>query len=151
LVEFTCGRNFTDVTGRAYIPIRPDTEGQLRIEATRPNFYTFVDSVFVDTYCEPAVAGDANGNGVCNGLDVTFLQYYFQGSGPHPPDSCMCGDTFLYHAADANGNCTLNGVDIVYLVSYFKGGSAPRFCPTCPTSRLVITDDKNRGLEEGAQ
>jgi hypothetical protein len=97
------------------------------------------------------VPGDANGNGVCNGLDVTFLQYYFQGSGPHPPDSCMCGDAFLYHAADANGNCVFNGIDLVFLVNYLKGGAAPRFCTTCPSSRLVIIDDKKQSSQGAAQ
>jgi hypothetical protein len=145
------GRGFTDVTGRANIPIRPDTEGQLYIEAARPNFYTFVDSIPVDTYCEPAVAGDANGSGACNGVDVIFLQAYFKG-GARPPDSCMCvGGAFLYHAADANGSCILNGVDVTYLVAYLKGGPAPFFCASCPTSRLLIADDKKQVPAEAEQ
>jgi hypothetical protein len=135
------GRGFTDVTGRVTIPIRPDTEGMLKIEADRQNFIGYEDSITVDTYCESAVPGDANGSGSCNGLDITFLQSYFYSSGPHPPDSCMCGDNFLYHAADANGNCTLNGLDLTFLVAYFKGGPAPQFCPTCNISRFMGNDE----------
>jgi hypothetical protein len=134
------GRGFTDVTGHVTIPIRPDTEGMLKIVADRANFKAYEDSIFVDSYCEPAVAGDANGSGSCTGLDVVFLQSYFKGQGPHPPDSCMCGDNFLYHAADANGSCALTGLDLTYLVRYFKGGPAPFFCPTCPISRFLDND-----------
>jgi hypothetical protein len=139
------GRGFTDVTGRVIIPIKPDTEGMLKIVADRANFKSYVDSITVDTYCEPAVAGDANGNGVCNGLDVTFLQNYFRGSGSHPPDSCMCGDVFVYHAADANGSCTLNGLDVTYLVTYFNGGPVPHFCSTCAISRFLEKDNSPEG------
>jgi hypothetical protein len=61
--------------------------------------------------------GDANANGVTNGLDVTYLVNYLKGLGPAP-------DPLL--AADANGNCSTNGLDVTYLVNYLKGiGPAP--------------------------
>jgi len=61
-------------------------------------------------------AGDANGNGSLNGLDVVFVVNYLKGIGPAP---------IPLLAGDANGDCALNGIDVVYLVSYFKGGQVP--------------------------
>jgi len=62
------------------------------------------------------IRGDANGNGVLNGVDVVYLVNYLKGVGP-PPDP--------YLAGDANGNGEVNGLDVVYLVNYFKGGGPP--------------------------
>jgi hypothetical protein len=145
------GRGLTNAGGNVSITIKPDTEGMLTITANRFNFKPYVDSIFVDTYCEPAVAGDANGNGVCNGLDITFLQAYFQGGGAAPPDTCMCGNVMICHAADANGSCTLNGLDVTYLVAYFKGGSAPHICANCPSSRLLESNEQLMKTEEMAR
>lgn len=134
-------RGLTDVTGRVYLTTRPNTVGYLKIVCTRPNFIGSVDSIIVKTFCDSAVAGDANGNGYCQGGDVTFLQRYLAGTGPHPPDSCMCTEsgTFLYHAADANGNCAVQGGDVTYLVAYFKGQvPPPHFCTTCPVPGPIL-------------
>ena len=61
--------------------------------------------------------GDANSNGVTNGLDVGFLVNYLKGLGP-APDPLLAGD--------ANGNCSTNGIDVGYLVNFLKGiGPAP--------------------------
>ncbi len=61
--------------------------------------------------------GDANSNGVTNGIDVTFMVNYLKGLGP-APDPLLAGD--------ANGNCSTNGIDVTYLVNYLKGlGGAP--------------------------
>lgn len=61
--------------------------------------------------------GDANANGVTNGIDVTFMVNYLKGLGP-APEPLLAGD--------ANGNCTTNGIDVTYLVNYLKGiGGAP--------------------------
>ncbi|MCD6161594.1 MAG: hypothetical protein J7K40_04165, partial [candidate division Zixibacteria bacterium] len=57
---------------------------------------------------------------------------------PPPPDSCMCPDEYLYHAAGANGNCVFIGSDITYLLNYFRGGSAPVFCQDCPIDTLLL-------------
>ncbi|UCE66619.1 MAG: dockerin type I repeat-containing protein [Candidatus Zixiibacteriota bacterium] len=76
-----------------------------------PPIPTFSCLFFVDYY-----PGDANGDGLVNGLDVVFLVSYFRGSGPTPAPML---------AADANGDCMVNGVDVVYLVAYFKGGPEP--------------------------
>lgn len=82
-------------------------------DGTTPVFpdQSFSCLFFVDYY-----AGDANGDGLVNGLDVVFLVNYFRGSGPTP-------DPML--AADANGDCMVNGLDVLYLVAYFKGGPEP--------------------------
>jgi len=135
-------RDITNITGRAYLPINPDTEGILVVGAKRSNYFAKFDTVDVVTYCDDAVAGDANGSGTVNGLDVMFLNNYFRG-GAHPPDSCMCVDEdFLYHGPDANGSCALNGLDVTYLVSYLQGGPAPFFCASCPTGSELLSKSK---------
>lgn len=82
------------------------------------------------------LAGDANGDGRFNGLDVIYSVSYFKG-GPHPPFECNCPVWGrFYSAADANGSCTFNGLDVTYSVAYFKGlGPAPLSCPDCPAAR----------------
>jgi hypothetical protein len=61
--------------------------------------------------------GDANTNGVTNGIDVTYLVAYLKGLGP-APNPLLAGD--------ANGSCQTNGIDVTYLVNYLKGiGPAP--------------------------
>ena len=64
----------------------------------------------------PYVIGDANDNGVFNGLDVVYLVSYFKGLGPSPA---------LRLSADVNGSCHVNGLDVTYMVAYFKGGPGP--------------------------
>jgi len=66
--------------------------------------------------------GDANTNGVTNGIDATFMVAYLKGQGA-APDPIQAGD--------ANGNCTTNGIDVVYLVAYLKGIGAPPVRPDC--------------------
>jgi hypothetical protein len=62
-------------------------------------------------------AGDANGNGTVNILDITYLISYLYKGGPAPP--CM-------DEADANESCSINILDITYLISYlYKGGPVP--------------------------
>ncbi len=72
---------------------------------------TFSCLFLVDFY-----PGDANGDGLVNGLDVIYLISYFRGPGPSP---------YPMLAADANGDCMVNGLDVTYLVAYFKGGPEP--------------------------
>ncbi len=80
------------------------------------------------------VAGDVNGNGVANGLDVTYMVNYLRG-GVAPPDTCECGTNpnFLV-SSDANGSCSVNGLDVTYMVNFYRGGGAPiSFCTDCPS------------------
>ena len=78
-------------------------------------------------------AADINGNGVFNGIDITYGVSYLKG-GIAPPDVCDCpGHGLIFAAADINGNCVFNGVDITYGVNYLKGiGAPPASCPDCP-------------------
>ncbi len=66
--------------------------------------------------------GDANSNGVFNGIDVTYLAGYLKGFNP-APDPILAGD--------ANGNCATNGIDVVYMVAYLKGIGAAPVRPEC--------------------
>ena len=78
------------------------------------------------------VPGDIAGNGVFNGIDVTYMVSFFKG-GANPPYTCLCPDGLPWFiAGDVNGNCVFNGIDVSYSVSYFKGGPAPVPCPDCP-------------------
>jgi hypothetical protein len=84
------------------------------------------------TPCQ-AEPGDANGNEIFNGLDVTFSVTYLKGAGDPPPISCECGQHGdLMAGADSNGDCNFNGIDVTYSVIYLKGtGSPPTICPDC--------------------
>jgi hypothetical protein len=82
-------------------------------------------------------AGDINGNGQSNGIDVVYGVAYFKGIGATPIDSCDCRPGVpefpLYAAGDVNGNCAFNGIDITYFVTYLKGlQQALLYCPGCP-------------------
>jgi len=69
-------------------------------------------------------AGDANGNGAVNLLDITFLINFLYKSGAAPP----CNDQ-----ADANGNNAVNLLDITFLINFlYKDGAAP-VCGTTGT------------------
>ncbi len=79
------------------------------------------------------VTGDANGNGVFNGLDVTYCVAYLKG-GPPPPYECECpigSGNIWFAAGDVNGSCNFNGLDVTYMVAYLKGGPPPITCPGC--------------------
>lgn len=79
-------------------------------------------------------AGDANGDGLFNGLDVIFSVGYFKGQWSSVPTDCYCGSHGFYGAnADSNGDCLFNGLDIVFSVAALKEtGPLPRACPECP-------------------
>lgn len=132
-------RGYTNTAGAVSPILHPTSTGWITVTCRKGDYVCYVDSIEVISYCADAVAGDANGDGSVLGGDVTFLVNYFQGS-VTPPDSCMCPDNFLYHAADANGDCSVLGGDVTYLVNYFKGGSAPEFCTDCPTSSKLLSD-----------
>jgi hypothetical protein len=87
------------------------------------------------------VAGDINGNGSPNGIDVTFGVAYFKGGNLPPIDCnppCTNQPDPFYAAGDVNGNCTFNGIDITYFVAYLKGSPNPlTFCPDCPPAALA--------------
>ena len=80
---------------------------------------TFWGSLYFVTF----FAGDANGNGQVNGLDVVFLVNYLKGIGP-APDPPLSGD--------ANGDCSVNGMDVVYLTNYLKGIGLAPVVGNCP-------------------
>ena len=69
--------------------------------------------------CRP---GDANGNGVYNALDITYLINFLYKHGPAPVPYALC-------SGDANCNCVINALDITYLINYlYKHGSTPCSC-----------------------
>jgi hypothetical protein len=79
--------------------------------------------------------GDINGNGECNGTDVTYAVNFFKGRGGAPTVDCNCPEITrpFYAAGDVNGNCAFNGVDITFYVGFFKGQQEWfRHCPSCP-------------------
>jgi hypothetical protein len=132
-------RGVTDQNGVALFSVNPAFEGTAFLVCYKPNYYPFEGSMAALNDCGDAVAGDANGNGTCNGIDAVFLVAYLKGIGAPPPDSCQCPTPdFLYLSADANGNCEVNGLDITYLQYYFRGsGPAPTFCADCPVWGLM--------------
>jgi hypothetical protein len=77
--------------------------------------------VYGDMWVYPGfICGDADGNGVINLLDITYIInfLYKNGSAPKPPA-----------AGDANGNGATNISDITYLINFlYKQGLSP-VCP----------------------
>jgi len=89
-----------------------------------------VNITLEEYYC-PYYAGDANGDGHFNGVDVLFLSEYFKGS-TEPSISCDCEDHgLLFVGADPNGSCTVNAVDISYMINILKNGGDVVYCPDC--------------------
>jgi len=66
------------------------------------------------------ICGDANGDGIHNIFDVTFLITYLYLDGP-APDPIEAGDT--------NGDGTINIFDITYLISYLYLDGPDPVCP----------------------
>jgi thermitase len=94
---------------------------------TAPNgFYSGNIRVFVMDYCSDDMltftlivqrCGDADGNGVVNLLDITYLINYLYKGGPVPNPPGI---------ADVNSDGAVNILDITYLIAYlYKGGPAP--------------------------
>ena len=80
--------------------------------------------------CE-AIAGDSNGDGIFNGLDVVYSVNYLKGWDVPPPVICNCL-TPLFAGADANGNCSYNGLDVTYSIQCLKVNFPAQLCPNCP-------------------
>ncbi len=71
--------------------------------------------------CKP---GDANGSGVHNIQDITYLINFLYKSGMAPKPYQIC-------SGDANCNCSVNIQDVTYLINYlYKGGLPPCDCST---------------------
>jgi subtilisin family serine protease len=67
------------------------------------------------------VPGDANGDGVINPADLSYLANYLFFGGPEPVP-LLAGDT--------NGDCVVNPADLSYLANYlFFAGPDPQACP----------------------
>ena len=81
------------------------------------------------------VPGDANGNGVFTGTDVTYIVNWLKGGPLPPPIVFLCPpNEHFYAGADANGSCSVNGLDTTYMVRCLKDGIVPLFCQVCPPS-----------------
>jgi hypothetical protein len=99
-----------------------------------------MSAIPLDVPASHYVAGDINGNGITNGIDVGYGVSFFKGGNP-PPHIVDCTSALgLAAEADANGNCAFNGIDITYMVGYFKGGPAPRLCNTCLRDSVLVND-----------
>jgi hypothetical protein len=81
------------------------------------------------------ISGDANYDGITNGLDIIYLANYLKG-GPLPPKICPCAPhDVLMVGADANGSCAVNGLDVTFILNHLREGVDLRFCPDCPPTR----------------
>lgn len=77
------------------------------------------DPPIQDCDCIP---GEANGNGLINILDITYLINYLYKGGPAPTPYTLC-------SGDANCDCTVNILDITYLIAYlYREGPPPCTC-----------------------
>jgi hypothetical protein len=135
LTVFPAGMTINPATG--LIEWTPAIGGSydVRVEAANQAGTDFQEFTIQVGGCDYAV-GDANGNHVFNGLDVTYSVSYFKG-GPPPPYSCLCNNSTWYVSGDVNASCSYNGLDVTYMVAYFKGGPAVYPCPDCPPANLL--------------
>jgi hypothetical protein len=135
-VDRWCRFQFDDVPGEIYdIAFHHWQVGDTTIR----NYYisnsiTYNLEVYFDLGCPFYVAGDANNDGISNGLDVIFNVNYFKFGSPAPPVECLCyPDGYTYPAAEANGDCLLSGMDVTFFINYLKGSNyPPRTCRLCP-------------------
>jgi immune inhibitor A len=78
------------------------------------------DSIICDIEVLQYLSGDANGDGVVNTADLSYLANYLYFNGPEPQPLL---------AGDANGDCGINSSDLSYLANYiFFGGPEPQYC-----------------------
>lgn len=77
-----------------------------------------------DTTQVEFIPGDANGDSLVIGSDVTYLINYLRGV-VGPPEPFLAGD--------ANGDCLVIGSDVTYLVNYFRGAGNPPVYGDCPS------------------
>lgn len=108
--------------------------------------------VYFDLGCPFYVAGDANDDGMTNGLDIIFNVNYFKFGSPAPPVECLCyPEGYTYPAAEANGDCIFTGMDVTFLINYLKGSNHPpracRFCPPDTPSTGVIQNTRKIASE----
>jgi hypothetical protein len=94
------------------------------------------------------VAGEINGLGGPNGIDVVFGVNFLKGgqppvvdcnppcltyTNPNPPHDQLPLANPFYAAMDVNGNCQANGIDITYFVAFLKGlNPSLKWCLDCP-------------------
>jgi len=79
----------------------------------------FAISTVQDCDCDP---GEANGDGIYNIFDITYLISYLYLSGPAPIPYPLCN-------CDANCDCACNIFDITYLIDWlYRTGPAPCTC-----------------------
>ncbi len=115
--------------------------GHINLASNDPDFPSI--NIQVNLQVLPAgpdciyVAGDVNGNGSANGLDVTYAVNFFKG-GSEPPISCDCPPHGIFFVGgDVNGSCSFNGLDVTYMVNYFKGGPSYAPCVDCPPTGIA--------------
>lgn len=111
------GYAYTDDTDHAVIQFEEpiSVEGPLDLVVTAYNKATYIAQITVNT--GGFVRGDANGDGLINSSDITYLINYLYKNGP-APDPLWLGD--------CNCDGIINSSDVVYLINYlFKGGPPP--------------------------
>jgi hypothetical protein len=98
----------------------------LALHSASPSYYrNIIKQAGYIQLSQSFIAGDVNGSGTVNGIDVVYLTNYFKGGAAIPVPILR---------ADANGSCEVNGIDVGYLVNFFKGGAEPLVgdCQTSP-------------------
>jgi len=111
------GYGYTDDTGYTVIEFDvPITAGDpLDLVVTAYNKVSYITQITVNP--GTFVRGDANGDGLTNSADITYLINYLFKNGP-APDPLWLGD--------CNCDGIINSSDVVYLINYlFKGGPPP--------------------------
>lgn len=106
-------------TGSGMWTWQVDASGEYRVVILNapPTNFLAQSGAFAVKICK---AGDANGDGLINSADVSYLINYLFISGPQPVP---------LEAGDANGDGMVNSADVAYLINYlFVGGPPPLGC-----------------------
>jgi hypothetical protein len=117
--------------------------GNIFLESNDPANPSFTIPVSMDVEggCN-YIAGDINGNGTSNGVDIVYGVNYLKG-GLYPPADCggICPQPSPFYAAgDVNGNCVFNGIDITYFVRYLKlQVPSLLYCADCPPASMALS------------
>jgi hypothetical protein len=110
-----CLTGYTNASGDVTLNSSPSTEGTMYVTVTKHNYLPRQTQVTV----LPFMNGDANGDGVVNAADVSYLINYLFVHGPAPNPM---------EAGDTNCDGIITAADVSYLINYLLIGGPPPCC-----------------------
>jgi hypothetical protein len=100
-----------------------DDSGYVYVAGSSESGVNYSDFVVIKYRQNPCLCGDADGNGIFNVSDASYLIGYIFGSGPAPTPLCL---------GDADGNCGVSVSDAVLMIGYIFADGPPPGCSPNP-------------------